>query len=194
MGDAEGEECDTKVTGAIWSPCPENLLSWLSLTASVAHLAQPCVPAGPRPGPRRGQLKEWPSENLPDSWAQTTPSPQTHILIKHTHAKNAASLRCKNSRVSFLTPTNPRGSVADLSSSRLQKTITISGLMHICHARRMGRPDGHDTVAGASTNVCGCPCCYLYHSETQARKYLQKDSGARFCWESNWSRKINRWD
>lgn len=49
--------------------------------------------------------------------------------------------------------------------------------MHICHARRIGGPDGHDTVAGASTNVCGCPCCYLYHGETLTCKYLQKDIG-----------------
>lgn len=49
--------------------------------------------------------------------------------------------------------------------------------MHICHARRIGGPDGHDTVAGASTNVCGRPCCYLYRGETQTRKYLKKDSG-----------------
>lgn len=48
--------------------------------------------------------------------------------------------------------------------------------MHICHAQRIGGPDGHVIVAGASTNVCDCPCCYLYHAETQTCKYLQKDS------------------
>lgn len=78
----------------------------------------------------------------------------------------------------FLTPANPEGSVTDpsLSLGLKRKTIATAGLMHICHARRIGGPDGHDTVAGASTNVCGCPCCYLYRSETQTRKYLQKDS------------------
>lgn len=73
------------------------------------------------------------------------------------------------------------------------KTITISGLMHICHARRIGGPDGHDTVAGASTNVCACPCCYLYHGETQTRKYLQEDTGPFWLGVKVIS-KINRWD
>lgn len=74
-----------------------------------------------------------------------------------------------------------------------EKTIAISGLMHICHARRIGGPDGHDTVAGASTNVCGCLCCYLYRSETQTRKYLQKDSGP-FLFGVKVIININRWD
>lgn len=65
--------------------------------------------------------------------------------------------------------------------------------MHICHARRIGGPDGHDTVAGASTNVCGCPCCYLYRGETQTRKYLQKDSGP-FLFRVKMVTNIHRWD
>lgn len=45
-------------------------------------------------------------------------------------------------------------------------------------------PDGRDTVAGASTNVCGHPCCYLYRAETQTGKYLQQDRGALYVGRS----------
>lgn len=56
--------------------------------------------------------------------------------------------------------------MANLSSATLKRkkkhekkkeTMAISGLMHICHARRKEGPDGHDTVAGVLTNVCGRP-------------------------------------
>lgn len=59
-----------------------------------------------------------------------------------------------------------------------KKTIAVSGLMHICHGSRNEGPDGHETVAGASTNVCDRPCCYLYRAEIQTGKYLQPDGGS----------------
>lgn len=103
----------------------------------------------------------------------------------HSDVKNKQK---KNSWVLFLTAASTEGFVTDPSPWALQaKTIAAAGSMHICHARRIGGPDGCDTVAGASTNVCGCPCCYLYHGETWTHKYLQKDSETLFCSESKWS-------
>lgn len=200
----------------MWSPCPQiSSFGWAPTAGLLGSRCQLGIGQGAAGvSSRSGHLRIYLTVRHRRSTSKDTPAPHPHRKkndhhfhpppfspfqdIKHAHAENTASLRCKKSRVSFLTPANPEGSVADPSSSSLKKkkkqnTIAISGLMHICHARRIGGPDGHDTVAGASTNVCGCPCCYLYRGETQTRKYLQKDSGP-FLLGVKVITNINRWD
>lgn len=72
--------------------------------------------------------------------------------------------------------------------------MAVSGLMHICHASRSGVADGHGGVTGASTNVCGRPCCYLYRRATQTRKYLQKTDRGPFLFRVKVVTVRNRWD
>jgi len=194
-----GRECGREVTGAMWSSPWPSLLS-------------PPVPAGHRPGPRGGgggRLKEaaiwestWWSET--DGAQAKRPPPHTHTHT-HTlppsltpfqdikHAETAASLRCKNSRVSFFDSSQPRRMCVVVS----QKTWPLQVLMHICHARRIGGPDGpRCNVAGASTNVCSVPRCYLYHAETHRHANIcgeQRTAGV-FLSGVKVISKINRWD
>lgn len=173
------------------------------------------MPAGHRPGRGRGQLKEWPSENLPDGQTETKhkqrappPTPtrlktisifiyplQSSFKTSNVHMlKTQLHSDVKTLESHFwLQPTQKGLWPILLLPVSQKKTIAISGLMHICHARRIGGPDGHDTVAGASTNVCRCPCCYLYRGETLTRKYLQKDSGP-FLFRVKVVTNINRLD
>ncbi len=82
----------------------------------------------------------------------------------------------------------------------LHQTIAASALMHICHAKWICRADGHDSMAGASTNVCVC-CAAIYigakHSGTNIWKgysvFFQHASQLPTCLFCSSQPKTNRW-
>lgn len=197
-------------------PWTTNLSSWLRLSSGLLY--QSCQLGSSRWV--KGHLSERPAEHLPGAFPQTSKNqinrPPQAATAKKTISTSLPSLsfpffktsnvhkqlhsdvknkQKKNSWVLFLTAASTEGFATYPFPWALQpKTIAAAGSMHICHARRIGGPDGCDTVAGASTNVCGCPCRYLYHGETQTHKYLQKESETLFLFGVKVVNNADRWD
>lgn len=122
-----------------------------------------------------GELKEWPSETMSDGQTGTDPSPihpppsspavlhPLHQVIKSCMAKHVCP-QMKTTVVSqfLLRPTIECVPMAMFPPTGPHENNSVSGFMHICHARRICRADGHDTVAGASANVCHrCAAIYI---------------------------------
>ena len=133
---------------------------------------------------RRSKERPPPKENSPAAFFSLFKTSNKHTQL-HSDVKTLESHF-------WLQPTQ-KGLWPILPVSKKEKTITISGLMHICHARRIGGADGRDTVAGALTNVCGRLCCYLYHGETQTRNICKRTVDP-FLLGVKVISKINRWD
>ena len=113
-----------------------------------------------------GQLKEWPSETMSDGQTGTEPSPILSPSSSHQklHGKTCLSSDEDSSSLTVFTPAH-LWVCADGD---------VSGFMHICHARRICRADGHDTVAGASTNVCH-RCAAIYITVKHSHKCLRTE-------------------
>ncbi len=160
----------------------------LSLAVPVGHSRfHLCVPTGPRPRAEHGQVL------LKKPWRQTGAG--IHPPPPRSQEARIDSLFSSQSTCTWSWHCPPL-----TGPPHLHQTIAASALMHICHAKWICRADGHDSMAGASTNVCVC-CAAIYigakHSGTNIWKgysvFFQHASQLPTCLFCSSQPKTNRW-